>query len=304
MEQFHPNWTPDLGEDFQRFERAAAKGHEESIWITSVLKDVAMESNAWQEAFVKTEEPLGWWFAGRLSYGEEQFDFKKRSAEGGCSWGQVGYGQYFKGGYWVKEDLKVHVEWLEKAVAQNNALAMRMLGDSFREEGDDKQKALLYYRDASELGWTSSMESLAEMLRDGEGCEKDLGQAVMWSAKGSQLCVFWLVLADTRRALEFEIAKDLDCGFINKLCYSLGWGLYWYRWKERGDEEKTFANRCLDYYCSCVEQQQKSIFTFLLCWKRTMGVKDVGAMIGKMVWEGREDNLVKSFGADLTDGEK
>ena len=53
--------------------------------------------------------------------------------------------------------------------------------------------------------------------------------------------------------------------------------------------------RCLDCYCSCAERQQDSICTFLLSWNRTIGVKDVGAMIGKLVWEGREENLLKSF---------
>ena len=35
-----------LKESFGRFERAAAKGHEESIWIVSVVKDVEMEMSA------------------------------------------------------------------------------------------------------------------------------------------------------------------------------------------------------------------------------------------------------------------
>ena len=78
---------------FQRFQRATAKGHEESVGIMSVVKDVEMKESVLKEAFVKTEEPLGWYFAGRLSYGREgKFDFLKKSAEGGCSWGQVWYG--------------------------------------------------------------------------------------------------------------------------------------------------------------------------------------------------------------------
>jgi hypothetical protein len=73
----------DLGEQFQLFERAAAKGHEESIWILSVVKDVEMEESALREVFAKTETPLGWGFAAMLSGGREQFDFYKKSAEGG-----------------------------------------------------------------------------------------------------------------------------------------------------------------------------------------------------------------------------
>jgi hypothetical protein len=80
----------------------------------------------------------------------------------------------------------------------------------------------------------------------------------------------------------------------------LGWVLFWYQygtrhWKRQHDEKNAFGNRCLDYYCSCVELQQKSIFTFLLCWNRTTGVKGPGQMIAQMVWEQREDNLLETF---------
>jgi hypothetical protein len=67
------------------------------------------------------------------------------------------------------------------------------------------------------------------------------------------------------------------------------------RWQSQSDEIQDFGDRCLDYYCSCVELQQKSIFTFLLCWNRATGVKGPGQMIAEMVWEGREDNFLKPF---------
>jgi hypothetical protein len=46
-------------ESFARFERAAAKGHEESIWVGSVVNSVEMKKNVLIEAFAKTEETLG-----------------------------------------------------------------------------------------------------------------------------------------------------------------------------------------------------------------------------------------------------
>jgi hypothetical protein len=132
------------------------------------------------------------------------------------------------------------------------------------------------------------MNLLAIMLRNGEGCGKDLRQAVFWGAKGPEYCnVFWDVLGESGRALKSGATEDLDCDF-NQLCYSIGWGLYWY-------QDTRWANRWLDYYCSCVELQQKSIFSFLLFWNRTTGVKGPGQMIAQMVWETREENLVKTF---------
>jgi hypothetical protein len=108
--------------------------------------------------------------------------------------------------------------------------------------------------------------------------------------------VFCGVLGETGRVYG---KKELESD-SNRLLYDLGWGLYWYEYGSeyctiQNDTNKVFANRCIDYYCSCVELQQKSIFTFLWFWNQTLGgVKDVGVMMAKMVWEGREENLVKS----------
>jgi hypothetical protein len=200
----------------------------------------------------------------------------------------------------VEKDQKVYLGWLEKAANQNNPYAMQLLGDWFRQEGSDKEKAVSYYRTSAELGWENSMDLLARMLRDGEGCAKDLRQAVIWSAKCSDSYVFWQLLEGARRAFESGATDDLDCDF-NQLCYSLGWGLYWYLYEDeewskwQSDKNKVFGNRCLDLYCSCVELLQKSIFTFLLCWNRTTGVKGPGQMIAQMIWSGREEKLVKTF---------
>jgi hypothetical protein len=198
----------------------------------------------------------------------------------------------------VEKDEKVYLEWLEKAANQNNPEAMNWLGDRFRNEGVDTKKAVSYYRAASELGWKGSMPALADMLRRGQGCEKDWRQAAIWGAKGKSTR-FWGVLEDAQRALDEGTTEQMTCDF-DQLCYSLGWGLYWYQydsdqWDRQNDQVKAFSNRCLDYYCSCVELQQKSIFTFLLCWNQTTGVKGPGLMIAQIVWDGRENNLTKAF---------
>jgi hypothetical protein len=178
---------------------------------------------------------------------------------------------------------------------------MHLLGYWFHEKGE-YEKALSFFRAAAELGWKDSMYSLGHMLRDGEGCAKDLRQAVIWFARASPYW-FLMELEKARIAFEDDTTDKLGCDF-DQLCYSLGWGLYWYmygteEWEQGDGENRAFGNRCIDYYCEDVELQQKSIFTFLLCWKEMVGVKDVGEVIGKMMWEGREDNLVKSLTKEL-----
>jgi hypothetical protein len=224
MEKFEQRlWKESL----PLFQRAAAKGHEESVWILSVLKNGDMEWIAWREAFAKTEEPLGWHFAGWLSFDRrEQFDFCKKSAEGGCSWGQAVYGRYFgyRSGY-VEKDMRAYVEWLEKAADQNNPEAMHSLGEWFRNGGDDMMKAVAYYRTAAELGWKNSMYWLSSRLLEW-GHTKDLRQAAMWGAKGNKPEVFWYTLTKAaRHVYEGATSENLNCDF-NQLCYSLGSGLY------------------------------------------------------------------------------
>jgi hypothetical protein len=292
MEEFDGG---ELEKSFARFERAATKAHEESIWILSVVKDVEMDWNALKEAFAMTNKPLGWVFAGWLAEDDsrEEFDFNKKSAEAGCSWGQADYGLYFEdGNAFVEEDKKTYLEWREKAANQNNTWAINWLGMWFQDEGNDKKKAISYYQAAAELGSKFAARLLADIFY-GEGCEKDLRQAALWAAK-AEADIFWVVLNVARRALETGATEVSGCD-LNRLCYTLGWGSYWYVCSIQKDTiaaETGFRNRCLDYYCSCVEMQQKSIFTFLLCWKQMGLSKDVGRMVAKRVWEEREDNLV------------
>jgi TPR repeat protein len=291
--------TGSYEEQFKSFKRAATKGHQESVWIVSVLDGVEMELKSLKQAFAKIEEPLAWYFAGALSDGRERFELFKRSSEGGCSWGQVQYGFQFQCGAFVQKDMKLCLEGLEKAAEQNNPWAMHCLGNWYRAKAGQKEKAVSCYRAAAALGWRISMKYFARRFRDGEGCVKDLSQAVMWSAKGDSYR-FWELLTYVRLAFVGGTTEDLGCNF-DRLCYSLGWGAYWYlhnteRWNKQSDKDKAFGSRCLDFYCSCVELQQESIFAFLLCWNRATGtVKEVGVMVGKMVWEGREDNLVKMY---------
>jgi hypothetical protein len=300
MMMFHP--LRELEVEFKRFERAAAKGHEESLWIVSVLYGVATEQSALREAFAKTGTPLGWYFAGKFCDWNcrEQFDYFKKSAEGGCGWGQVKYGLYFQSGavnLGVEKDTKVHLDWLETAAKQNNPLGLEKLGWWFQHgAGNDFGQAHGYWMCAAELGSRNSMVFLADQLQRGEGCEKDLRQAIIWGAKGGALHLVFKHLGVANRMFEEQteqLTNNLDLPF-DHLCFTLGWGLYWYlydtkEWMHTG--RKAFGEQCLDYYCSCIELQRKSIFTFLWLWNRmTGGVKDVGMMIGKMAWE--EDQSV------------
>jgi TPR repeat protein len=299
MEDF-PAGT-DLRESFEAFEKSAALGHADSIWLVSLLQEApVLEQEALKALLGASDRPLGWHLAGRLSdfNSQEMFDLTYRSAQGGCGWGQVALAQYYqygRGGF-VPASEEHYLRWLQTAAAMGNPFALFWLGywHSTERVGQHLHRTWLYHQQAAALGFKSSMRCLAQMARLGEGCAEDPVQAVQWAARGLFDPLFFSLLTQTRQELATGKSN------MDRMCQALGWGLYWYlykeyRWNNASAQEQEFGNQCLDYYCANAELQQESIWTFLLCWNRAMTVKEVGVMIAKLVWEGREENLVKSF---------
>jgi hypothetical protein len=88
------------------------------------VENVEVYGDALKEAFSKTGEPLGWWFMGQLSGAREAFDFYQKSAEAGCSWGQVAYAKHADSGMFVEQDGKAYV-----GVAGNSGESKQSPGD-------------------------------------------------------------------------------------------------------------------------------------------------------------------------------
>jgi hypothetical protein len=63
--------------------------------------------------------------------------------------------------------------------------------------------------------------------------------------------------------------------------------------EKASEEDLAFDHYCLDHYCSHIKQEQEAVVMFLLCWNRAVGVKGPGQMIALMIWEGREEGLLK-----------
>jgi TPR repeat protein len=176
----------------------------------------------------------------------------------------------------VEKDEKVYGEWLEKAVNQNNPWAMDWLGVWFRYEGNDKEKAVSYFRAAAELGWKRSMGSLAEM-----GCVQDLRQAMIWGAKAIDNTFY-----DVRRMVKKYLLNEerLEVLDFYEYCFWLGWGLYWHA---EYDVSGWLDSNLLECYIACDTEQKKALTTFLVFWNQTTGVKGPGQMIGQMVWKAK-----------------
>jgi TPR repeat protein len=116
-----------------------------------------------EKVFAATEGPWGWYFAGKFNSagGREQFDLFKKSAEAGCSWGQVEYSLYLKDGRggFVTQSPSAYVAELKKAALQNNPRALELLGGWAEETTVSDAGA--YYQAAAELGWATGARLLA-----------------------------------------------------------------------------------------------------------------------------------------------
>jgi hypothetical protein len=157
----------------------------------------------------------------------------------------------------------------------------------WEKDHEERERAVPLLLFAAQRGWADDDGILAEALESGDGCERDLLQAVIWSAKHVQPTYWWMA-----SAAKSKTSETLGCDF-NQFCYLWGWGLYWYmyedwRWDTEADDENMyFGHACLEYYMKTEEMQKQSLRLFLWFWKEQVGSqgKDLGEKIGQLVCE-------------------
>jgi TPR repeat protein len=287
-----------LAPNFSVFEEAAAKGHESALMILKTVerfgKDIGIEDIS--SAFRKLEDPLAWVFAGDFCEytSSARFHFYRRSAEAGCSEGQVCYADYFTNygadGFVVKSE-KVYVEWLEKAANQNSTRAMAALA-YFHEKNGNLKVMWEFLMAAAELGNLQSMARIGSGYERGVGKPADLCEAMRWYFKGNKETRAYRIV---REILEGKM--EICGGNVDRFCYCLGAGLFWHghgmpMYNRQPLETTAVLEQALEYYCLNVDLQQESLLTFLMFWNRRSNVKQVGSIIAKMVWNEREDKLI------------
>jgi TPR repeat protein len=185
---------------FQAFEAGAAKGHCDATWIVEVTKGVEMTKSALKRAFADTDKPLGWYFAGLLSTGREQFEWFQRSAVGGCSWAELHYADYFQYGPDGVVDVPVspelYLEWTEKSARQNNPQALGCLGLHCIQH-NQLEDGIVYLRRAAALGNIGAMQDLVIPLLNRRNAV-DFYEAVQRAARGNARYEFWTLLDEIR----------------------------------------------------------------------------------------------------------
>jgi len=314
--------------DVELFQRSANMGHEESRWIMFIGERMKNPTDTDEaiDVFANTQCGIGWYFAGILS---EEGSLKRRgylqqSSEAGYSWGQVAYTNllyeedYTKPETFTEEKEKYdkYLKRLIPSVEKKNPYALYLYGyllqhsvacifteDDYETLAPDydpmyvqktRAEAEQYFLLAAKLGWSDAIESLANIHL----CRGDVLQSIRYSKHVKESEYFYRIFRDTHTILRHDNSKSFlfipdtrsfALENIDVLIMELGYGTYW---KYQKDE----CHECLNYYCAMIDLQQAAIFTFLLCWKKvTFGIKGPGAMIGKMVWDGRYDHPIQTY---------
>jgi hypothetical protein len=182
---------------------------------------------------------------------------------------------------------------------QNNPHAMDSLARLLHWNGGGERVLPLALR-AAQLGWKNAQQFLTLLFKE----QDEMRLRLYWGAQ-CNATDFWLMLKEMAALWREGEDAEFD-DYFDQLCYIFGQGLYWYEYglsefHSLNQRDKFFASLCLDYYCACVELQQKSIFLFLHFWNGTSVIKGPGRMIGELVWAGREEKLLLSFAEHLVE---
>ncbi|WP_425092972.1 caspase family protein [Tropicimonas sp. S265A] len=100
---------------------------------------------------------------------------------------RVALGKLFSEGLGVPKSISEAKRWLELAADDNNPWAIDYLGNLYRLEEKNYQKAFDYYSKGVALEFSTSVMNLARLHRDGMGVEKDRNRAMALFQQAIQL---------------------------------------------------------------------------------------------------------------------
>jgi hypothetical protein len=280
---------------------ARSTGHRDSAWMLQILqqmKDIDDEEGV-TAAFANTNDPRGLLIAALRN-----FDFQhptryrkiQKAAAAEYAWAYQVLGSYYRDGVFVAQNVGTYVSYLEKGALVNNPSCLHWLGEYYYNL-NDLPKARKCFLEGAKLGWVDSMNRMAEFCYYGLGGERDLKAVIYYGGK--------VYLSDSfhfdrifGNILTWKKAGAPEYDVY--LAYELGRALYFdvyheslfkYNQKYSGG----FAEKCLDFYCDNIDLTQSAIVTFLAFWKQRGMNRDVGILIGKMVWSQRDVLLISKI---------
>ncbi len=214
-------------------------------------------------------------FSGRCS---PAFELTERSARGGYAWAQA---IHHKKTYVRAEQF----EWLEKAVAQGEPLAIEALAlRLWTSKGADQSRAVELWRRAAELG-----QPYAQYFLGVNACPGDSIERFEWLRRAAIQNN-----EEAVRQLEKSVAEQMqryEQGGSGRIVFEIGGAFSavesWQKKMGSYVQVQDVVERCVKLYAQWISDAERAV----LCWMwlaRICGVsKDIRRLIAGLIWRER-----------------
>ncbi len=284
-------WFHALHVFFARDENACANGlglarlckHEDARFLVSLFPSGASPTKGEARAVFLSHDDArcnAWAVAcvgeATLSNRLELKQLVKRSAEGGCAWGQWMCASQAQG--------REEVMWLEKADAQGFAEAMRSLAHCLQDAEDatdeDRLRARRLWREAALLGLVEAQYEYAQ-----EYCAKQSIEWFVWmrrcAERGVRICLRDLLLYSPQQLYVYQ-----NCGAVRALL-EIGRAMAAHPdWREEVSQANVVVAsvKALSLYEQCCALAKTGVMCWLWVARQFTVVKDVRLMIADLIW--------------------
>lgn len=236
---------------FQYFMRAANLGLAEAQYVVGLKyyrgEGVEMdleEAKRWYTIAYENGNIGAATDLGYLEYGEypeKAFEWSRRAAEQGNSYGQYNLARHYYWGMGVAKDYSEALKWYSKSAENNNPLAYNNIGVMYAEgKGVDIDfcKAREYYTKALEHNGYYAISNIAYLRFSGQGIEKDFHESIRIYRDGIQRYKHLLSLlrlseiyllgigVPSNYKLGVSLLKKIYRNGIDSVCYNLGCAYY------------------------------------------------------------------------------
>jgi hypothetical protein len=275
----------DVNEDIKKaLELASVCKHPNAVWLTKIFagRDVVSREEARQVFLGCENDPRALCLAGLFG---GNFDEIRRAANVGDAFAQAEMASAWD------THAEAVFQWAEKSAAQGERDGFYYLGYCYRDGigcEKDAERANENFLLAAELGQVFAMVCLGNLF------DKDDPQRFVWfgiSARKGSSGTFWNEMSDQ--------IDNFNSGTGNaKVIFAIGRAL-----KGQVDNEKRTifgssyafddrigsANQAFYFYEFQLQSYRKAVNSWKIIGLRNKIVKDIRKMIGKMIWDAREE---------------
>jgi hypothetical protein len=260
-------------------DRAACCDHPDAVWLTKLFagRDVRTRAEARKVFLACENDARAICFSSSLFWNARDV---RRAADLGYAYAQSSVA--------AATSFEVRFQWAERSAAQGERDAFFWLGICFRDgEGcvRDIEKAKESFLVAAELG------DVHGMLRLGELFDRNDAQRFVWLGKAALSGDFMAFLEEFGDQIQnfnsgsavFVIGRVLRGRIDNKKRTIFG----------KNDSEiyprVGLANQAVHFYEFQLQSYRKAVDSWTIVGLRNRVVKDIRKMIGKMIWDAREE---------------